>query len=240
MNFLSDDLWVFSAIAGVTVVLAVFEVLLLVLGLSSLGEADGGIAGDTGAGGLDVDGDIPELGMLSPAQMSLLDINRDDRAEYLKPRKTGMRRFLSQIGLGNGPLVGGLACMAAGVSSLGFALQFASEGLTGRPLPGTIALLIVLYPGLRIAGGLTKWMARLMPGIESQAISGNAFNGRRGVITSGTARAGMPVQVRWYDLYGTMHHTMAEPFIDGAEIAERKEVLLLRTKNGDARIIETN
>ena len=234
--FLSAELRPFSIIAGITLVLALFEVLLMVLGLSS-GDDGEGADFDLDAEGMESGIQPADLDLFSADEIASLDLPRDERAEMLRPRPSRRRAILSSIGIGNGPLLVALSCMSACVSALGFALQAALDSLLGFMLPGVVALLIVLIPGLRMAGGMTRWLSRLIPTFESQAISAKTYNGRHGVVVTGTARAGYPAQVRWYDLYGTMHNIMAEPFRETDAIPEGTKVLLVRTRQMQPRIV---
>lgn len=234
--FLGAELRPFSIIAGITLVLALFEILLMVLGLSGAGEAEGADIG-IDAEGMEIGFKPADLDLFTADEIGGLDLPHDERREFLRPKPSRARAFLSSIGIGNGPLLVALSCMSACVSALGFALQAAFDGIFGFMLPGMLALVIVLIPGLRMAGGMTRWLSRLIPGFESQAISAKTYNGRHGVVMTGTARAGFPAQVRWYDLYGTMHNTMAEPLRETDVIPEGTQVLLVRTKQMQPRII---
>ncbi|MFG6080339.1 OB-fold-containig protein [Paracoccus litorisediminis] len=233
---LSEELRIFGMIGGFAVVLAILEMCLLFLGFSSNLDLDD--VGDLAEGpaGFDIDVAPGDLDALSSSELSILDLPSDDGGDLLARQKSRFRQLLANFGIGNGPLLIGLACISACVSSLGFILQSILEGLTGM-LPGWLALVVVLIPGLRMAGGMSKWVSRLIPQVETYVVSGDRFNGRRGLVSTGTAMIGRPAEVRWFDQHGTLHNTMAEPLRADQSIGEGTEVLLLRTRTGEARII---
>lgn len=234
--FLGPELKPFSIIASITLVLALFEILLVMLGLSGTGESESTEIGFD-QGGVEAGIKPADLDLFTADEVGVLDLPCDERLEYLRPKLSRRKYILSSIGIGNGPLLVALSCMSACVSALGFALQAVFDGIFDFMLPGLMALAIVMIPGLWMAGGMTRWLSRLIPAFESQAISSHTYNGRHGVVVTGTARTGFPAQVRWYDLYGTMHNTMAEPFRETDVIPEGIPVLLVRTKQMQPRII---
>lgn len=123
----------------------------MVLGLSG-GDDGEGADFDLDAEGMESGIQPADLDLFSADEIASLDLPRDERAEMLRPRPSRRRAILSGIGIGNGPLLVALSCMSACVSALGFALQAALDSLLGFMLPGVVALLIVLIPGLRMAG----------------------------------------------------------------------------------------
>jgi hypothetical protein len=235
---LVDDLWPFSIIAGFIVVLLALEIVLMVVGLSSQIEVD-----DLGA---EADG-LPELqdysadlqnASLSPEEIAMLDLPLAELPEQPALRHPPLvHRIMRLTGIGRGPLLISLTCLAAGVSALGFMMQFALLGMLGKMLPAGPALAIVLLPGVLIGARLSAVAARLVPSFESHAISGQTYHGRRGQVVIGTAGRGDPAQVRWQDLYGTVHSLMAEPLRDSERIPAGAKVLIVKTRDRQPRIV---
>lgn len=232
MPEIPQELTLFISIGMIAVLLAVLEVLMMAFGIS---------AGDSDA---DMDSDfssmpeIPEeFNLLTPEEMSTVEAPADDRRHFLRPEKTGLRKFLSLIGIGNGPLVIALATMSSMIAAYGFIIQGLLWTVMGVMLPQYIVLVAILVPALRSTGVVTEWLSRLVPSLESYAIPSQTYNGRRGKITYGTARRGQPVPVRWTDSYGNTHTTIAEPLRDVDAIPQDSLVLLVKTRENQPRII---
>lgn len=240
MHFLLvDGLKPFSVLAGFIVVLLIVEIALMMVGLSSNIEVDGAAEGLDAApdldGGLHALDALPEAGALTEAELATLDLPPDLQVQPYRTSRAA--RLLRLAGIGQGPLLVSLTCIAAGISSCGYFLQLTLQAATGAMLPASLALAIALVPGLLLGGRLAAFASRLIPSFESHAISGQTYNGRRGHVVIGEARRGEPAQVRWRDMYGTTHSLMAEPLRDGDTIAANTEVLIIKTKSRQPRII---
>lgn len=238
---LVDSLKPFSLLAGFIVVLLIVEVGLMLVGLSSAVETDGGLEGPGGA--LDVDAAfdaksaIFEADILTPDELATLEIPPSAPQPLLRAQISPARRLLRLTGFGRGPVLVWLTGMAAGISACGYFLQLALQSLTGAMLSGSVALSVVLLPGLLLGGRLTAFVARLIPAFESHAISGRTYNGRRGEVVVGVARRGEPAQVRWRDLYGTTHSLMAEPLRDTDTLPAGSKVLIVKTRDRQPRLV---
>lgn len=232
---LLDGLKPFSMLAGFIVLLLLAELALMLAGLSSAIETD---AADAPA----PDGwpDTPEAvdpgAVLSEDEIALLDL---PPTTHRPPtgRPPLISRTLRAIGYGRSPLLVWLTCLATGLSALGYALQLTVLAASGAMFPGGLALGIVLVPGLVLGGRLAAVVARVIPSFESHAISGQTYHGRRGEVVIGTARRGEPAQVRWRDLYGTTHSLMAEPLRDIDQIEAGTEVLIVKTRDRQPRVV---
>lgn len=236
---LADGLKPFSVLAGFIVVLLLVELALMMVGLSSAIESDSAADGLEADAGLDADldaGALAEGGLLSADEIALLDLPPEGQP-LVPPRPSVAARLLHLVGIGRGPLLVSLTCLAAGVSSAGFALQLSMQAVTGAMLAAGVALAVALVPGLLVGGRLAALVARLIPSFESHGISGQTYHGRRGHVVIGDARRGEPAQVRWTDLYGTTHSLMAEPLRDGDHIPAGSDVLIVKTRDRQPRII---
>ncbi|MDZ4392701.1 OB-fold-containig protein [Cypionkella sp.] len=245
MHFLLvEQLRPFSVLAGFIVVLLIIEIALTLLGLSSNIEIDGADHG------LEFEHDFdPQLdlqpgglheGLMTAHELATLDLP-PARIQSLQSAGPSLAsRLMRLVGIGRGPLLVSLTCIAAGVSACGYFLQLALQGLVGAMLPAGIAFVIVVIPGLLLGGRLAAVAARMIPSFESHAISGQTYNGRRGHIVIGDARRGEPAQVRWRDMYGTTHSLMAEPLRDDEIISAGTEVLIVKTRERQPRIISVS
>lgn len=230
MDFLLlDALRPFVVLAGFILVLLVFEVLLMLIGLSSSVEF-GSLAPDSSDGFM---ADPAAALSLDPHELAMLEKPLDIQHPAPKPSW----RVMTLLGLGRGPILIWMTCMAAGLSIMGFAVQFLWQGATGAMLSAPVAMALVLLPGLWLGQVFSNWVARLVPSFESHAISAKTFHGRRGTVVIGTARRGEPAQVRWQDLHGTVHSLMAEPLRDQDSLTAGTPVLIIKTRDRQARLV---
>jgi hypothetical protein len=148
---------------------------------------------------------------------------------------------LALLGLHAMPLMAWLALLAAVFASAGILVQSMVHSVFGDYLPATFAVLCAGPPAVLLTSRLSRLVGRIIPRETSSAISERSYGrSRRGVVTVGVAKAGSPAQVRFTDLHGNMHYLMAEPFDPADEIGEGSEVVILRTRSGDLRIVQVS
>ena len=233
MEFLLlDGLRPFSILAALIVVFLVMEIFLLLIGLSS--DIDIGLSEGDAGGAIAVDPVAFDGNLFSVDELALLDLSPDAATPA---RPSAFRKVLGFLGIGRGPLLVSLIALAAGVSALGFLLQLTLDNITGSMLSAPLAFGIVALPGLWLGGRLAGFANRLVPSFESHGISEQTYHGRRGRVVIGTAGRGEPAQVRWQDMYGTTHSLMAEPLRDEDTITEGTEVLIVKTRARQPRIV---
>lgn len=239
---LLDGLKPFSVLTGFIVALLLVEIALMLVGLSSNIKFDGegtvdGLEAAYGVDSeLDVLGHLSEIEILTADEIATLDLPpRKQQMPHQPPAVT--TRLLRLFGIGRNPLLVSLTCFAAGIAACGYSLQLILQAVTGAMLSGRVAMIIALVPGLLLGGQIAVLVARLIPEFESHGISGQTYNGRRGHVVIGDARRGEPAQVRWRDLYGTTHSLMAEPLRDEDMIAAGTEVLIVKTRDRQPRIV---
>ena len=178
---LLDGLKPFSVLTGFIVVLLLVEIALMLVGLSSNIEIDGEGTGDgfDAANGLDGEldllGDLPEIEILTAAEIATLDLPpRKQQMPYQRAAVT--TRLLRLLGIGRSPLLVSLTGFAAGIAACGYALQLTLQALTGAMLSGRVAMIIAFVPGLLLGGQVAALVARLIPAFESHGISGQTYN----------------------------------------------------------------
>jgi hypothetical protein len=241
MNLLLvDGLKPFSVLAGFIVVLLIVEIALMMVGLSSNVEADG--TGDSMDAASDFDADLDQVaamhegGLLTADEIATLDL--PPNRQQMQPQPPSVTsRLLRVFGIGRSPLMVTLTCIAAGIAACGYFLQLTLQASTGAMLSGRVALTVAVVPGLLLGGRLAAFVGRVIPSFESHGISGHTYNGRHGHVVIGDARRGEPSQVRWRDMYGTTHSLMAEPLRDDETIVAGTEVLIVKTRDRQARIV---
>ena len=145
--------------------------------------------------------------------------------------------FLDLIGLRELPLTVWLALFSAFFAATGFAGQTLLSVLIGSVLPAKLAALIVLPVALFFTRYCAEAVANWIPRVETTAISERSYGRRKGVITVGAASRGKPAQVRFTDAHDNMHHVMAEPLSDEETLPEGTEVLILRRRQGDLKLV---
>lgn len=243
MSFFDPEIFPFLIAAGLVLFLLCLEILLLMTGLSS-----GVPAAELG--------DLPDLdvelsGMSAPELAVELDVPVEIATEIeiglteagmpegpgealASPTSGGLPDIL---GLRKQPLTIWLAIFLALFAGAGLALQSAMMGIFGQMLPRLIAVPLALLTALALARTISGALARLIPRDESSAISERSLGRRRGIVTVGTARRGSPAQVRITDGYGNTHYAMLEPLSDKDEIPQGAEVLVLRPRGGELRLV---
>lgn len=137
-------------------------------------------------------------------------------------------KFLYWLKIGKVPLMVLIVIFMAAFVLSGLALQLACLWLTGGLLPGWLAALGALFlsvPVVRVTG---RFVTRVIPKDETDAISRAELVGGRAVIVIGTARRGSPAQAKTVDRHGTTHYIMVEPDDSGEEFGAGRDLLLVR------------
>ena len=80
-------------------------------------------------------------------------------------------------------------------------------------------------------------IGRIIPKDETAAISRESFVGRMGVVSAGSARHGLPAQIRITDEHGTTHYLLAEPDDEGEEYGPGTPVIVVSLAGAKARVM---
>ena len=146
-----------------------------------------------------------------------------------------LETLLHWLSFGKVPVLVLLILFLAGFGAGGVAVQALAREATGAALPAAIAI----GPALLLAVLAMHWLGgaigRLVPKDETAAISRAELVGEAGVVTGGTARPGLPAQVRLTDRHGTTHYLLGEP--EGAEIPQGARVRVTAIEGHRARIV---
>jgi len=206
---------------GVVLGLVVLELVLMLVGVSILGDnVDPSLNAEPS---LDIDADLDvESG---------IDVELDGAEDV-----TG-GGALVWLGLGDAPFAIWFATLLTAFGLIGYVLQGVLNTVVGVPLPALIASVVALPFALAVTARFARFFGRLVPKFESTAISSRSFGGRRGVITVGTARRGHPAQARIKDGYGNTHYTMVEPLNDSDAFSQGTEIATVRLGDGSLRAI---
>ncbi|MEL6234840.1 MAG: OB-fold-containig protein, partial [Pseudomonadota bacterium] len=227
--------------------LLILELVLLALGLTLIGDEGPALDADATGAELDMDAAVSaeidaaldvETAFDAGAEPDLGSAEPNAGSPGAPATQAGaLAGALSWLGIGRVPFSIWLAGTLTAFGLTGYAVQMAVVALTGATLPGGLAALLCLVPGLILGGRVARLIGRIMPRHESSAIARRAYHNRRGVITVGTARRGKPAQARFTDANGNMHFVMVEPLRDDEAITEGSAVAIVRLKGGDLRAI---
>lgn len=209
----------FAVALGVVVGLCLLEVAMSLFGLSMIGDA----------GGADVEMDVDA----GPG----FEADTDADAEATPGMTGGFQGLLSWLGIGEVPMMVWLAGILTAFGIAGYGLQLGISAAFGGPLPALPAAALALLPGLAGGASVARLLGRLVPKTESTAISTRSYGGRRGVITTGTARRGAPAEARFRDGHGNTHYAMVEPLHDHETFPAGSEVILLRMGEATLRAV---
>ena len=229
----------FAIALGFMFGLLALEVALMLMGLSSqFTEADMDIDVDADIDMADVTAAVDGLDTADLADIEPLGLDGELDADVSSDvSATGFQDALEALGITKVPSAVWLAGLAAFIGSLGFALQGLVSTLDIGFLNPTLAFAIVVVPAIYLTSKFAAFVGNLIPGVETSAISDQAFHRRRGVVSGGTSEAMRPAEVKWIDGYGNPHYLMAEPLDQKTKIMEGSDVLIVRTKDKKARII---
>ncbi|MEL6766483.1 MAG: OB-fold-containig protein [Pseudomonadota bacterium] len=223
---LAPELAPFAIALGVVAALCLLELVMMFVGLSLL--ADGGAEADFEMDlepGLDTDVDSG-VDALDEVDLDAADAGAGPAASAL-----------SWLGLGQVPFAIWLAGTLTAFGLVGYGIQLGAMALLGTPIGAVPAVALALLPGLGLGGRFARTLGRLLPKTESTAISSRAYGGRRGVITTGSARRDMPAEVRFTDGHGNTHYARVEPLEDAEVLDAGTEVAIIRLRDGRLRAI---
>lgn len=258
----NPELRIFSTLFFVVFGLLALEVVLMLIGISSqIGEGDIGFDVDAdvdlGAESLAALESVDAADMIDiePVGLDAFDIDAADAIDGLdgfdgldglddidvlseaQAASVSTGGLLDMLGVTKVPSAIWLAGLLMFVAIFGFMLQGLVGILGFGFLPSTLALAIVAVPGLFVTAKFARFVGGLIPSMETSAVGAHAFHKRVGKVSGGTARKGRAAEVKWKDGYENTHYLMAEPLDPKEEIAEGTDVLILRTKTKEARII---
>ncbi len=226
------------------------EIVLMMLGLSGGSEADvpeietGEIEADfagMGAGEIAAEMDIdPGVAAQIEAELTAQGVSPDLDADSPAPAgsTSAIGTALDLLGMRLLPLSVSLALFAACFTAAGLFTQVLLHGLMGVMLPLTVMVPAALVAAAIGTRKLSRFIVRLIPRDETSAISERSLGRRRGIVTVGTARGGQPAEVKVIDGYGNFHYLMVEPLSADDEIPEGSEVLVLRLRGGEYRLVQ--
>lgn len=139
---------------------------------------------------------------------------------------------LDWLGIGRVPILVVLVSFLALFSLTGLSLQRAMIGIVGYPLPILYAVLIALVTAMLLTSMTSRFLARVLPRDETDAMNLDSVIWHLAIITTGTAYAGHPARASVRDSRGTLHYVMVEP-ADGVSRMYEGDVVRLSARYGE-------
>lgn len=109
-------------------------------------------------------------------------------------------------------------------------------GLTFTPLIAAPLSLLVALPITRVVG---KFLGRIMPKEETNAILLSDLTGSVATITIGTASVDMSAEAKIVDHHGTAHFVRVKPLDDSQRFQRGTEVRLMEKEGNTFRVVES-
>lgn len=153
------------------------------------------------------------------------DFDADMDADADMPSSGGI---VDLLGLRGVPVIIWICSLLTGFTMSGFFFG----GLLGDGLMTWPVRIVSVLLGFIFARYFSRMVAKLVPSIETSAVSMRSSRTLSGVVQEGIARKGHPARIRVKDKNGSLHYFMAEPQDEGAEFRSGEEVIL--TKEFDA------
>lgn len=136
--------------------------------------------------------------------------------------------LLDWLGLGDIPVLIWLTSLLACFTVLGIAIQQFATATLGAPISPALAAGGALMGGLTLNTFVANGLARILPGLETTAITSDELVRLRGTVLDGVARRGQPARAKVVDRHGQAHYVMIEPHEDDDIIAQGDTALLVR------------
>ena len=248
---LSDGMFPFTLALALLFGLLALEVVFGLLGGTLLGAgADGADLDGPDLDGPDLDVDMPDLGdmdidlgldgtdidigdlELADAGLDGPDLDGPDLDGDLPDgAPDGAGSVAAWLGFGKMPALIWLASILLAFGLSGLVIQSVADSLFGAPLPAWLPALPAAAAAIWFARQFGALFARLLPKMETEALSERHLGRRAGVVTQGTASRGRPAEVRVTDRSGNAHSLRAEPLRDDVTIPQGTKVMVLRHRH---------
>ena len=227
--FLADGLFPFALSLALLFGLLILELVFAFVGGTLLGAGSEGLDGPDGP---DIDFDAPDFSDLEidldGVDIDPGDLELADLSEAEMPAATEPSGVAAWLGFGKMPALIWLAAILMAFGLSGMVLQVLSINLFGGAAPWWIPALPAGVFAIWFARSFGGLFARLLPKVETEALSERHLGRRMGIVTQVTAQRGRPAEVKVTDRYGNIHYLRAEPLRDQAAIPTGTEVMVLR------------
>jgi hypothetical protein len=134
---------------------------------------------------------------------------------------------LSFFGVGKVPVLVVLIVLLTLFGLAGFILQAFVHGATGSYLPALVAVVPAALAGGYATRRVAIAIGKVMPNLETSAVSRDSFIGRSAVVTLGDIAVGSPGQAKLRDQHGQVHYLLIEPDQPGDTLNTGQTVLIV-------------
>ncbi len=134
---------------------------------------------------------------------------------------------LSFFGIGKVPVLVVLIVFLTLFGLAGFVLQAIVHMATGGFLPALVAVVPAALAGGYATRSVAIAVGKVMPNLETSAVSREGFVGRAAVVTLGDVAVGSPGQAKLRDQHGQVHYLLVEPDQAGERFATGQTVLVI-------------
>lgn len=199
MDIFAGETAPFAVALGLTLAIAIIELVGLLMGMQPSAVVDGALPD------LDIpDADAPEMEMGALSQL------------------------LSWFNFGRLPALVVLLLLTTSFGLLGFAGQEALRRTLGFALEPWVASIPAALGAAFVTRHAGRALARIIPKEETDAVSTKAFIGRVATVFRGEASAGRPAEAKLTDIHGKTHYLLVEPDEAAMVLPEGSEVVLIR------------
>lgn len=199
MDIFAGETAPFAVALGLTLAIAIIELVGLLMGMQPSAVVDGALPD------LDMpDADAPEMEMGALSQL------------------------LSWFNFGRLPALVVLLLLTTSFGLLGFAGQEALRRTLGFALEPWVASIPAALGAAFVTRHAGRALARIIPKEETDAVSTKAFIGRVATVFRGEASAGRPAEAKLTDIHGKTHYLLVEPDEAAMVLPEGSEVVLIR------------
>ncbi len=112
----------------------------------------------------------------------------------------------------------------------GYTLQKIIMKITHSPMNKLLISLLALIPAFLLVHYIGRFLAKVMPQVESNAITLDTLVGSVGEIVIGTASVNNPAEVKVKDKFEKIHYVRVLPINDDLKITQGEKVLLVEFK----------
>lgn len=151
---------------------------------------------------------------------------------------SGFTKLLGWLRIGQVPFMAWLILFLTSFGLIGLIAQTISENITGMLLPGSIGSIIAFVATLPVVRVCGRFIAKVMPQDETDAVSEASFIGRTATLVLGTASAGKAAQAKLRDQHGTTHYIMVEPDVADQVFSQGDTVLVVSQAGAVYKVIE--
>ena len=150
----------------------------------------------------------------------------------------GLDGVLGWLHIGKVPSLILLILFLASFAVIGYAIQIIARNILLGYLPAWVAAIPALFGAITSVRVCGKGLAFIVPKDESSAMSELEFVGRIALVTAVSSQQGMAAQARFRDQDGRSYFLLVESDIEGLQLIEGMQVLLIKKLGSVYRVIE--